>query len=490
MKTVKSKSSYLVPRVLLTTRLVLGGVGIFMTLAAGAQTIVTGPTISGTWSPSGNPYIVSDGVTVPSGQTLIIQPGVVVWIGSGVSITNDGLIQAVGTPSERIEFQAPVSSQYWGSILNNYSGPTNLFMFCDFQNAQTPISMYVDGNNYVDVVEIMNCTFSNCVSQAIFGQAYGDFTCCGIGGEPNAGTATINPTIENCVFNDTSNGCVILIEGKTSAGCGCGGEQYGYSSPVIVNNVFQDLSGTAYLAENGSNPGGGSPIFVNNTIVDCKTGFSASDPWNAQVEDNIFAGCTNAVVDAGSLGRQVQFNDFYGNATNFTGYVSTYGQWIIPNRNGTLADVLYNISQNPLFVATNDFQLQSTSSCINAGEAGNAFANMCYPPSTGSNYDDMGAYGGPYACNWLTTVPKLPAHLSLTASNHLLSLNFAAVPRSTYQIKYIATNLDATSGGNVWLTNSTVTPASAPVSVVVSPYPPTNKQSYYQVRSLGRAPGN
>lgn len=491
MKIKQFKSNSSVMRIRLTPRLRALGVGLCFSLAslAGAQTIISGPDVSGTWSPSGNPYIVSGNVTVPSGQSLTIQPGVVVWIGSGVTITNNGLIKAVGTPTERIEFQAPVSSQYWNTIYLFNAPSTNQFHYCDFANAQTGISMLEYNGNSAST-EIFNCTFSNCVSQAIYGQAQGylycfecpPYNCCGGGGN-----ATLYPVIKNCVFLDSSNGCVMNALGGTGQ-CGCTG--YGYVVPQLIGNIFQNLSGTAFLMTTGTYAGGSQPLFVNNTLINCQTGVSAIDPWNAVVENNLFVGCTNAVIDPGTLSRQVQFNDFYGNATNFTGYDFTYGQWIIPNRNGSLADILYNISQNPLFIATNDFHLQSTSPCVNAGEPGNEFANLCTPPAVGTNYNDMGAYGGPDACNWLTNVPELPAQLSITRSNSLLLLNFGAIPRSTYEVQYIATNFNASAGTNKWLTNTTVVPAVEPISLPISPYPPTNKNAFYRVQSLGRTPGN
>ena len=120
-------------------------------------------------------------------------------------------------------------------------------------------------------------------------------------------------------------------------------------------------------------------------------GFSGADPWDAAVEDSVFVGCTNAVQDSGSLSRNVSFNDFYRNATNFAGYNPNYGNWIIPNRNGTLSDVSGNIAQDPLFLATNDFHLATNSPCINGGAPGQAFQNMCFPPSIGTAYGDMGA---------------------------------------------------------------------------------------------------
>jgi hypothetical protein len=133
MKTKTLKSNGSVMRIPLPTRFVALGAGICFGLAsvASAQTYVCG-NISGTWPPG--TYIVTCNCTVPAGQTLTIQPGVVVEIESGVSIINNGLIQAVGTPTQRISFQAPVSSQFWNTIQNNYSGGTNLFTYCDFQD--------------------------------------------------------------------------------------------------------------------------------------------------------------------------------------------------------------------------------------------------------------------------------------------------------------------------------------------------------------------
>jgi hypothetical protein len=236
--------------------------------------------------------------------------------------------------------------------------------------------------------------------------------------------------------------------------------------------------------------GGGSPVFMNNAIYNCGVGVNATDPWDALVQSDIFVGCTNAVVVSGSLSRGISYNDFYENATNFTGLPSAWGTIIWTNRNGTPADAIYNIFQNPLFVATNDFHLTSPSPCVNAGTPNTAYANMCCPPSIATNFPDQGVYGGPDACNWLDVVPKLPAQVSLTKSNSFLWLNWGAIPRSTYQVQYCATNFNATSGTNRWLTNTTLIPANKPVSIAVSPYPTTNSKAFYRVRSLGRTPGN
>src|ERR1035441_72394 len=104
-----------------------------------AQTYIPGPVLPpGTWSPSSNPYDVIGNCTLATGGTLTIQPGVVVNIASGVSITNNGTIQAVGTASQRITFQSFTPSEFWTHIMvANGLATTNQFKYYDFQNATT-----------------------------------------------------------------------------------------------------------------------------------------------------------------------------------------------------------------------------------------------------------------------------------------------------------------------------------------------------------------
>jgi hypothetical protein len=78
----------------------------------------------------------------------------------------------------------------------------------------------------------------------------------------------------------------------------------------------------------------------------------------------------------------------------------------------------------------------------------------------------------------------------MTKSNGAIWLNWEPIPRSTYRIEYNTNNFNAMAGTNRWLTNSVLTPISAPISVAVSPNPLTNKAAFFRVKSLGRTPGN
>jgi hypothetical protein len=485
----------------------LAGLAAFgFALIANSQTIITAGSYSGTWTSSGSPYMVVENITVPAGQTLIIGPGVEVVIGSGVSITANGLIQAVGTPAQRIKLTSPISSQYYDAIYLFSGSGTNLFEYCDFagannalyfannaadevafctfQNATNGMAMYGWGNNYNMPVEIMNCGFSNCISQGIFAEAQGQAW---VGGAANGG---ILPVIKNCGFYGSCNGCVMQISGNS---CSWGFEGYaagfGYASAIVENNIFQNLTGCALLAEVGNYCYGSSASFVNNTIVNCNNGVNATDPWNVIISDNIFVGATNAVSVTGAQSQTVSYNDFYNNATNFTGYPPIYGDWIIPNRNGTLADLLYNLSQDPLFAGANDFHLQTSSPCIDAGTPDPTFAEVLFPPAQGSSYPDLGAYGGLEGCNWLTVVPGLPAQLSFVQTNGFYWLNWSAVPRSSYLVLF-QTNSLGTSGYSPWQTNCILTASANLLSLPVASDPITNSQCFFRVRSLGRLPGD
>lgn len=466
--------------------LLSGGLG--LTCASLAQTPICGTINTTTWTPAGNPYIVGCDSTVPSGQTLTIQPGVVVWMGSNVTLTVNGLLHAVGISTSRIVFQSVVPSQYWNRIQLNYGGTTNRLKYCDFTNANTAISMTAQGGYVIMHAEIMNCAFINCASQAIYGEAKGI-----AGGgctSPYHSDATLSASIKNCTFSGGSNGCVWRISGQVNDCFGPYGYGYGYANPMIMGNVFQFLTGVAFRTEAASYAGGGNPFFINNTVHNCRTGVSSQEPWDARIQNNIFVGCTEAVKKTGSLSLTTSYNDFFGNATNFTGYPPNYGQLIIPNRNGTMADLFFNIKDSPLFSDLDD-HLAANSPCIDAGTPDSAFSDLCLSnnPSQGTQFPDLGAYGGPDACNWLANVPVIPVAADISKSNNIIRVSWGAIPRSEYQVQYL-TNWPSVES-NYWqnLTNGRVLAVEKPTSLVVATNVAQGK-GFFRIQSLGRAPGN
>lgn len=465
-----------------------------------AQTLLSG-NISGTWSPSGNPYVITDNATVPSGQSLTIQPGVIVWIGSGRSIYVNGAIQAVGTSALHITFQPPINSQFWNSFSVTNSG-INIFSYCDFVNATNALAFSGTSSNQVNyciftnvintalafnnqtgnevqfstfqdvsngiamavfggynptlIVNIMNCSFSNCWGQAVSGWFYGT-------------AITIISEIENCSFNAVGGGFSLYLINYS------GGY---YGNVQLMDNLFNNVTNTAIsLTQNGSWPIS-FPLatVVNNIIVNASNGVAFQDPWDAKVQDNIFVGCTNAASVTGSLSRSVSYNDFFGNKTNFVGYPSTYGTIIIANRNGTPCDLLYNIFQDPKFVSTSDFSLQTNSPCIDAGTPDVTYMDFSFPPSQGTGLPDLGIYGGPIAANWLPVIPSTPAPITLSTSRALkLTCNNVAAAGS-YQIQS-SSNLTswANYGSQFYMTGT---------SNLVQYVDATNNAGFFRLKSL------
>jgi hypothetical protein len=158
----------------------------------------------------------------------------------------------------------------------------------------------------------------------------------------------------------------------------------------------------------------------------------------------------------------------------------------MPNRNGTLCDLSFNIGQDPFFASTNDYHLQTNSPCIDAGTPDWAVTDMCYPPSQGTSFPDLGAYGGPDAVNWLEVVPKLPVHATIAKSNDVIRISWGALPRSEYQVQY-QTNWPSTNWVN--FPDGWVRATDKPVSLVVSTGN-TVTNRFFRVESLGRKPGN
>jgi len=180
-----------------------------------------------------------------------------------------------------------------------------------------------------------------------------------------------SPTIKNCRITENSTysggggiGCVNHAS-PTITNCtiinnigGAGGGLYSdYSSPTITNCTFLG---------NGAGCGGGGAIRSDES----STTITSSILWKNEsvIWSEIF-------VESGSL--LITYSDIEGGWTG-TG----------------------NIDADPLFTGEDDFHLGTGSPCIDAGDPDPSYDDLCFPPSMGTEHNDMGAYGGPMACWW------------------------------------------------------------------------------------------
>lgn len=269
------------------------------------------------------PHVIYGYAIVDSSCNLTIQEGAKIYAhpNSSLLVYNSGTLQAVGTPTNRIQFQGDrLEPDYdslpgqWSGIILLEAGNSNI-EFCDIRNSTVGVRVEtVSGSisplvmNYVRIenmsnfgvwnnvagdISMTNCMINNC------GQY--DFVCTG------GGFIKIN----HCTFADYWS-----YESR--------------STPVFgMGNYFTDNSGATVVVDLSAE--------INNTII-------------YGTEDN------EMVIDMSSLAQ----GDYMFN----TCFIRTDQAVTDPAH-------FVNISKNvfPNFVdATNqDYHLQSNSSCINAG---------------------------------------------------------------------------------------------------------------------------
>lgn len=483
----------------------------FLSSPTVAQTVISGPNImTSTWSPAGSPYIVTADCTVPAGHTLTIQPGTIVWMGSGTSLTGNGVIQAAGTAAQRITFQPPVSSQMWNTMIINNTVGTNQFKYCDFMNATNALdfrganrndlvsctfsNMATSGTTFrgqnVNTVQfcrfeaarygvymvandallntrqtnsVANSVFENCTSRCIYSEAIG------FASIYTRTDAFISARIQNCEFLLSSNGCEFQISGQYNINTGTG---YGYSDVGLRNNVMVGITNSGVSVGSG-NYTVSSPLFViNNTFANCGKGVITQNPWDAAVQNNVFKGCSTGVTRSGSLSATVSYNCLFGNTSNFSGYPVTYGQVILANRNGTPCDVLFNIYSDPLLVSPSDFHLQAGSPCIDAGEGSPANFDSYFPPSLGSVTNDIGAYGGVIAGQWIAPAATNAFSLAISKST-IASVTINPPEPGNYRLEYASALL----GTNTWIQITNLPLTTVPFTYTE---PTTTPARYYR----------
>ncbi|MBN1902647.1 hypothetical protein JW926_15080 [Candidatus Sumerlaeota bacterium] len=89
-----------------------------------------------------------------------------------------------------------------------------------------------------------------------------------------------------------------------------------------------------------------------------------------------------------------------------------------------------NINADPMFINVEGspsgwiYQVKNGSPCIDAGNPDASYNDGCQPPGKDTARCDMGAYGGPYNCNWGINITQNDLIGFLTGKRTLYNLQF------------------------------------------------------------------
>jgi len=225
-----------------------------------------------------------------------------------------------------------------------------------------------------DFAMVENCTITNNDEQYAIG-----------GGIYSAGDSQ---TIRNCTISGNVR--------DWGGGIVCRGADLRITNCIITGNLAHVGAGLHVFGE--------SVTITNCTISEnsaslqpgsVRGGLSCESGY-VTILNSIFWGNTDSTGGISELAVkgyvQVSYSDIRG------------GEASVPvHAPGTLVWGPGNIDTLPLFlIGGGDYHLLPGSPCIDAGHAGAMYNDDCFPPSKGTTRNDMGAYGGPGACDWIS----------------------------------------------------------------------------------------
>ena len=315
---------------------------------------------------------------VPARADIIYVPSQYPTIQQGIDAANAGdiVMVAPGAYVEEINLKAGVVVQGAGEGLSTIDGGGN-----------SGDVVRAIGNAITPDTKLKGFTITGALNGG--GMPGGDGVFCNSGARPE---------ITNCRIS--GNDCGIAL--------------WNGSVAYIANNVIAD--NTYFGVSTGSDA-----TVVNNTIHNCRIGFSDDSGYGPVFMNNIVTGCSMYGVygPSGGTPPALTYNDVWNNAVNY--YQAT------PGIGSDSLDPVYTDS------AGRDFHLQAGSPCIDAGNP-----DPQYNDPDGTR-NDMGAYGGP------GTVSNLPMVTSLVPARNALAVSVATSALAGFSVPMDLATLSAAS---------------------------------------------
>ena len=175
-----------------------------------------------------------------------------------------------------------------------------------------------------------------------------------------------------------------------------------FNQTIIRNN-----SGKGIFLENAQLSINNSIISENDEGIYSLNAGDLVDLNNSIIADNR---SKSILCLAGSvtITNSILFDNYLELSSSDTGRISATYSAI---RGGEVYPGTGNINQDPDFSERSTYQLNLGSPCIDAGDQGPTYQDLYFPPSLGDIRNDMGAYGGPLAGNWLAPLVIEPGYV-------------------------------------------------------------------------------
>ena len=277
--------------------------------AASATTNITGGNVSGTWSFSGSPYVISGDITVPNSTTLTIENGVDVQFkgsdgthsgldASRIEFTVNGKLVVSGFSNSPVTFEMQIGSpgNWYGIVVNSQAfgvNITGLVLQDAYQNgirnwmtsAPLTITESTIKNISMDGVDLLAGSLA---MDGLYIEAFGG-AAVWIGGA--AGDA-LTADIVNCIFVQSGWGLDIQSNAKVTA-------------TLTNSTIDSNARGVLILgADTGSSLAIKNTIITNNTdlgVEDDSGGNTAvtltySDVWTNGASTNSVAPGTGCIA--------------------------------------------------------------------------------------------------------------------------------------------------------------------------------------------------
>ena len=317
-----------------------------------AQTTIPGGDVSGSWLPSGSPYLIEGEITVPDGQTLTIDPGCLVEFQGHYKLIVQGRLLAVGTEQDSIKFTVADTTGFYN--LSTTDGGWRGLIFDQTQATNDSSKIVCANIEYVKSLEYGAGSYVNTfdkliISNSTFSHNYAD-----IGG----------------AFFLHNSSCIISNNLFAMNKARYAGALYLFqSSAVIANNIITNNICT--ISSGGIRISGEDEdaLVINNTICHNTSGNQGAVHIydNATLINNIIWHNQGSQISGAYNGNTLLYNNIENGLPDYPDYYET------------------NLDFDPFFVGENDYHLNPISSCINRG----------IPDTTGLNIPEFDFDGNP-----------------------------------------------------------------------------------------------